>query len=282
MNALVRSALQRAARAPPNRVGVAPRSRYSSFTIEASTRCLLLTYARGILNSVVVTLRPFVIGSRTRRLPSTFHRELKGRSLQIHLRRNCLQRRRAAHGCWDLDTIQTASGSNQWYGETMIHSSEYSRRCLRPSSSNARCTRHVNNVRYVRFFESGRIHWMRALGNELGGLAKADAMLKGKGVSLILKSLSVDYKYPVVFPDTLLVAHQPHLPQNSRNGAQPRQAQTHFSLKGAMWSYAQRRIVTECDSVIVWYDYDKLAKCDPGEKAKAAITRRMRGTLQES
>ncbi|KAI0741803.1 HotDog domain-containing protein, partial [Daedaleopsis nitida] len=133
---------------------------------------------------------------------------------------------------------------------------------------------HVNNVRYVRFFESGRIHWMRALGSELGGPAKADAMIKGKGVSLILKSLSVDYKRPVVYPDTLLVAHQPHLGSTSRTGPS-RQAKTHFYVKGAMWSYAQRRVVTESDSVLVWYDYDKLAKCDPGEEAKAAIMRRM-------
>ena len=135
------------------------------------------------------------------------------------------------------------------------------------------CPRHVNNVRYIRFFESGRIHWMRALGNELGGPAKADAMLKGKGVSLILKSLSVDFKYPVVFPDTLLVAHQPHIPQTLRDSARP--TKTHFHVKGAIWSYAQRRVVTESDSVLVWYDYEKLSKCDPGEAAKAAIRRRM-------
>lgn len=108
---------------------------------------------------------------------------------------------------------------------------------------------------------------MRAVGNELGGPAKADAMIKGHGISLILKSLSINWKYPVVFPDTLLVAHRPHI------GA--RESKTHFGVRGAMWSYAQRRIVTECDSVLVWYDYDKLAKCDPGDVAAAAIQRRM-------
>ncbi|KAH9940758.1 Thioesterase/thiol ester dehydrase-isomerase [Epithele typhae] len=127
---------------------------------------------------------------------------------------------------------------------------------------------HVNNVRYIRFFESGRIHWMRALGHELGGPQKSQEMIAGKGVSLILKSLSVEYRRPVVYPDTLLVAHRPH--------PGPRPSKTHFGVKGAMWSYAQRRIVTECDSVLVWYDYDRLTKCDPGEAVRALLERRMR------
>ncbi|KAI0675625.1 Thioesterase/thiol ester dehydrase-isomerase [Trametes maxima] len=141
---------------------------------------------------------------------------------------------------------------------------------------------HVNNVRYLRFLESGRIHWMRALGHEIGGPEKADAMIKGKGVSLILKSVSLDYKRPVVFPDTLLVAHKPHpgpLHTSSRVNSPEvttrRQAKTHFHVMGAIWSYGQRRIVTESDSVLVWYDYDRLVKCDPGEVARAAIERRM-------
>ncbi|EJF64420.1 Thioesterase/thiol ester dehydrase-isomerase [Dichomitus squalens LYAD-421 SS1] len=137
---------------------------------------------------------------------------------------------------------------------------------------------HVNNVRYLRFLESGRIHWMHALGHELGGPAKAEQMTRGQGVSLILKSISIDYKAPVTFPDTLLVAHKPHPGPAARNrepGTPARPAKTHFFMAGAIWSYAQRRIVTESDSVLVWYDYDRLTKCDPGEEVKAAIQRRM-------
>jgi len=131
---------------------------------------------------------------------------------------------------------------------------------------------HVNNVRYVRFFESSRIEWMVSLAHEIGGPQRAADMLAGRRISLILKSLSIDYKRPVVYPDTLLVAHKPHHlgPDSSR-----RLPRTHFHLAGAVWSYAQRRIVTECDSVLVWYDYDKLAKCDPGEEARRALERRM-------
>lgn len=140
----------------------------------------------------------------------------------------------------------------------------------------------------VRFFESGRIKWMLSLGQEIGGAAKAEAMMKGQGVSLILKSISVDYKRPVTFPDTLLIAHKPHAgPLDSATHSESgpnalsnekkhrRLGKTHFHCMAVAWSYKQRRIVTESDSVLVWYDYDKLAKCNPGEEALAALERRM-------
>ena len=47
---------------------------------------------------------------------------------------------------------------------------------------------------------------MQALGRELGGPERADQLIHGEGVSLILKSLTIDYKAPVTFPDTLLEA----------------------------------------------------------------------------
>ena len=126
----------------------------------------------------------------------------------------------------------------------------------------------------VSFFESSRIEWMVSLAQEIGGPQRVADMLAGRGISLILKSISIDYKRPVVYPDTLLVAHQPH----TGTSADPakRLPKTHFHLKGAVWSYAQRRIVTTCDSVLVWYDYDKLAKCDPGEEARRVLERRIR------
>lgn len=47
-------------------------------------------------------------------------------------------------------------------------------------------------------------------------------------------------------------------------------------MKAVAWSYQQRRIVTESDSVLVWYDYDKLAKCSPGEDMLNVLDRRMK------
>ena len=147
----------------------------------------------------------------------------------------------------------------------------------------------LTHVLPVRFFESGRIKWMRSLGHEIGGKEKVDAMVKGKGVSLILKSVSLNYKRPVTYPDTLLIAHKPHAgPLRSASHTQSgpdtvpaspsaayKLAKTHFHCLAVAWSFAQRRIVTESDSVLVWYDYDKLAKCNPGEEALQALERRI-------
>ena len=49
------------------------------------------------------------------------------------------------------------------------------------------------------------------LGNEIGGPEKAQAMIKGQGTSLILKSLSIKFKRPVTYPDTVsdLITHVP-------------------------------------------------------------------------
>lgn len=144
---------------------------------------------------------------------------------------------------------------------------------------------HVNNVRYVRFFESGRIKWMTSLAHEIGGQEKVEAMLKGKGFSLILKSLSINYKRPVTYPDTLLIAHKPYVGPLATSShtedktlalpSAKKLPKTHFNVIAAAYSYAQQKIVTESDSVLVWYDYDKLRKCDPGPEVRAVLERRM-------
>ncbi|KII86070.1 hypothetical protein PLICRDRAFT_44529 [Plicaturopsis crispa FD-325 SS-3] len=126
---------------------------------------------------------------------------------------------------------------------------------------------HVNNVRYARFFESGRMKWITAVGDDLGGPERATAMLKGKGVSFILKSLSIDFKRPVTYPDTLLIAHKPHFPDHPPTSP-------FFNVQAVAYSYGQRAIVTLSDSVIVWYDYDKLRKTNPGEREVEALRRR--------
>ena len=42
-----------------------------------------------------------------------------------------------------------------------------------------------------------------SLGNTLGGKERVQAMLAGQGVSLILKSVNIDFRRPVTFPDTV-------------------------------------------------------------------------------
>ncbi|KAG8927143.1 hypothetical protein FRC02_008443 [Tulasnella sp. 418] len=55
--------------------------------------------------------------------------------------------------------------------------------------------RHLNNVRYVRFIESGRMKYFAELAKRLDE-ARAKDMMEGKGKSIILKSISVNFKRP--------------------------------------------------------------------------------------
>ncbi|KAG6334167.1 hypothetical protein ID866_4914 [Astraeus odoratus] len=109
----------------------------------------------------------------------------------------------------------------------------------------------------VRFIESGRMQWVMNLGNLLGGKERVQAMLAGQGISVILKSVNINFRRPVTFPDTLLVGHKA-IVSSSR---------TQFILSAVLYSYAQQKVVADSEGVIVWYDYDKLRKCDPGDEA---------------
>jgi hypothetical protein len=129
---------------------------------------------------------------------------------------------------------------------------------------------------------------MSCIGEELGGQAQADAFLRARGISFILKSIEINFRKPVRYPDTvrfaylcpllygddsweqLLIAHKPALDPD------PKRASTQFLLHGGAFSYAQRAIVADSKSVITWYDYDKLAKCDPGSDYWAPILARMK------
>ncbi|TFK99113.1 Thioesterase/thiol ester dehydrase-isomerase [Pterulicium gracile] len=139
---------------------------------------------------------------------------------------------------------------------------------------------HVNNTKYVRYIESARINFLRQLGLQLGGEKRAAAFVAGKGVSLILKSITVDFKHPVTFPDTLLLAMKPApfyagkrtSPSSPELSSQsPSPSRSAFTLKSVAYSYAQQQIVAEANDVTVWYDYDKLKKCDPGDEYWGAV-----------
>ena len=44
---------------------------------------------------------------------------------------------------------------------------------------------------------------MMSVGHDIGGPAKAEALLRPQGIGFILKSMEVDYRRPVRFPDTV-------------------------------------------------------------------------------
>ncbi|CUA78165.1 hypothetical protein RSOLAG22IIIB_02783 [Rhizoctonia solani] len=111
-----------------------------------------------------------------------------------------------------------------------------------------------DNVHYVRFFETSRMHMMYLIGLETNGLEGGKAVLEGLGVSIILKSIDVKFKRPVTYPDNLVIMQRPHNTSPSR-----------FNLSAVAYSLAQRAPVATSDAVCVWYDYDVWKKCDVDE-----------------
>lgn len=95
---------------------------------------------------------------------------------------------------------------------------------------------HVNNVHYLRWFESARIAYFSALGIaiELDGTPK---------LRPILARSTIDYRAPVTFPDTVTV-----------EATTKSFGTTSFVMGYRLSSATQQRVVAEGDSVIVLLD----------------------------
>lgn len=95
---------------------------------------------------------------------------------------------------------------------------------------------HVNNVAYARWIETGRIAYF-------GRIGFLDRM-RSEGVGPILAKLTIEYRRPVTFPDTVRVEIT-----TTRIG------RTSFTLGYRIWSEAQRAEVVTAEDVIVVMDY---------------------------
>lgn len=133
------------------------------------------------------------------------------------------------------------------------------------------------------------MQWVIEMGNLLGGKERAQAMLAGQGVSLILKSINVNFRRPVTFPDTVReLIHFLARSETTRmqlligHKAIVSSSRTQFTLGAAAYSYAQQAIVADSEGVIVWYDYDSLKKCDPGDKTWRVLKNVMGSEVREA
>jgi acyl-CoA thioesterase FadM len=109
-----------------------------------------------------------------------------------------------------------------------------------------------------------------SLGEEIGGFSKAKAMINAEGVSLILKSIQVQFRRPVTYPDSLVIGYRPLLGADHDH-----QDTATFHVTASAYSLAQKAFVAHSKETLVWYDYDKRKKCDPGERAKDVLRGRV-------
>ncbi|KAK8844738.1 hypothetical protein IAR55_006588 [Kwoniella newhampshirensis] len=109
---------------------------------------------------------------------------------------------------------------------------------------------HVNNVRYLQWFESARIRYAESWAGELPEGSIRD-MLLARGTGFILKDISIKYKAPVTYPDTMMITNKLHTILSERAS---------FGLTHIAWSLKDQRVAALCDSTIVMYDYDNIKK----------------------
>lgn len=95
---------------------------------------------------------------------------------------------------------------------------------------------HVNNVVYLRWFETGRMAFFSEVGVALRDIAQ--------GCGPILAHTSCAFKRPVTFPDTITVHTS-----IGRIGTKS------FVMKYRVVSEALGETAAEGDGTIVWYDY---------------------------
>jgi len=89
------------------------------------------------------------------------------------------------------------SGTNRFVGVTMTHSGmSIMFTMVDPQQvfSEYDIDDHASDSPAVRFAESARIRFMEHMGIATGGEARKAALLSGRGIGLILKSVTVEYK----------------------------------------------------------------------------------------
>lgn len=113
---------------------------------------------------------------------------------------------------------------------------------------------HVNNVMYVRYAESGRTNWARNIGQyfDIPNRALWAEMLSSKNIGLILKSITVDFKFPMTWPDRISVYHK------LRN--KPDESTQSLLLDVLILSEGKQRAAAKCLEDVVVYDYRKSRK----------------------
>ncbi|KAJ5640704.1 hypothetical protein N7528_000329 [Penicillium herquei] len=117
--------------------------------------------------------------------------------------------------------------------------------------------RHVNNVTYVRYAETARVNWTRNIGIHIDPTNKKEwlNLLNSTGIGLILRSIKINYKFPMKSPDKITVYQKlVHDPSSSLS------SQSAFELQVMIISEARQRLAAYCYEDIVTYDYGKNRK----------------------
>lgn len=111
---------------------------------------------------------------------------------------------------------------------------------------------HVNNVIYLRWFESARIAYFEQAGVREGG--------KVAGIGPILHTVSCRYRIPLTYPDTVSIGTRVTNMEADR-----------FFVIGRIVSHQHQKVAAESESIIVAFDYRQQQKAIWPEGMKQGI-----------
>ncbi len=111
---------------------------------------------------------------------------------------------------------------------------------------------HVNNVAYARWLETGRIAYFR----RIGFLER----MKSEGIGPILARLTIEYRRPVTFPDTVRV-----------DVTTTKIGRSSLTLAYRVWSEALQAEAVTAEDVIVVMDYRASRTAPVDDALRSAI-----------
>ena len=111
---------------------------------------------------------------------------------------------------------------------------------------------HVNNVEYFRYFQKARIAYFEK--------NNSDNLFTESRISTILASTQCKFIYPLKYPDTIVIGARVDLIAND-----------YFTMKYAVISNNNQRLVAIGDAKVVMFDYEKNKKPSIPEVIKERI-----------
>ncbi|KAJ3143159.1 hypothetical protein HK100_006454 [Physocladia obscura] len=113
--------------------------------------------------------------------------------------------------------------------------------------------RHLNNVYYMRIFETGRLAYFINIWGKHVGEKRAVDFLSGTGIGIVVADTLMKYKFPVTFPDTITVGIKLDLNKVYTD---------RFDLIGRLVSHKHGIVVAEGRTTLVCYDHQAKKKAD--------------------
>lgn len=109
---------------------------------------------------------------------------------------------------------------------------------------------HVNNVSYLRWFESARIAWFE----------RAGLMERMPDIGPILARQTIDYRIPLVYPDSVRAS-----------ATATKLGNTSFTMAQRLESVRHGKIAADGEAVVVMVDYRVNRKVPLGDALRARI-----------